>query len=217
MGNERIRLTALIALFAVSLLGMRVVAHVRPAAQSTAPDWNAVPHRLGSWIGSDGKFDPIYGTDPADTSLLRVYSRGGRVSRNYVYAGFYSDLSAILKSIAPRFAIPRRAGQSYPWERIRPGTIAGRLMSASRMPWWIRPATSAWLGWWYNAGAKPSETRIRDVWAMIALSIVTGRKDGSLVRFETAVYAGRRSFRRAPEFWNSRKFSLPVLDKALPR
>lgn len=214
MGNERIRLTALIALFAVSLLGARAIAHVRPAPQGTGPDWSAVPHRLGSWSGSDGKFDPIYGTDPADTSLLRVYSRGDEPPV-ILYAGFYSDLSAILEVHSPEICYPSQGWTVLSLGTHPAGDYRGRPVSASDAVV-DKTGNERLVSWWYNAGATPSETRIRDVWAMIALSIVTGRKDGSLVRFETPFTQGGEAAARA-RVLEFQKIFLPVLDKALPR
>ena len=214
MGNERIRLTALIALFAMSLVGVRAVAHFRPAPQSIVPDWNQVPRRLGGWTGTDGKFDPIYGTDPADTSLLRIYSRGNE-SPIIVYAGFYSDLSAILEVHSPEVCYPSQGWTILSLGKETPGDYRGKPIPASYAVV-DKTGNERLVTWWYTAGAKPIETRIRYVWAMMALSTVTGRKDGSLVRLETPFTHGGETLARAriAEF---QKAFLPALDQALPR
>ena len=70
--------------------------------------------------------------------------------------------------------------------------------------------------WWYNAGSRPFESRIRYIYAMVTLSSVTGRTDGSMVRLETPVDPNGELAARArlEEF---RKSFLPKLDAALPR
>ena len=70
--------------------------------------------------------------------------------------------------------------------------------------------------WWYNAGSRPFETRIRYVYAMLTLSTLTGRTDGSMVRLETPVGKDGESTARTrlEEF---RQGFLPALDGVLPR
>ena len=214
MGNERIRLTALIALFSVSFLGVRGVSHYRAIRQSHVPDWSQIPYHLDSWTGTDGKFDPVYGTDPADTSLLRIYSRGDEPPI-IAYSGFFGDLSAILEVHTPELCYPAQGWTVLSVNKQAAGDYRGKIIPATDAV--VEKAGSERLVmWWYNAGAQPIETRIRYIWAMVALSTVTGRKDGSMVRLETPVVPGEEAMARAriAEF---QKDFLPVLDKALPR
>ena len=70
--------------------------------------------------------------------------------------------------------------------------------------------------WWYNAGPRPFQTRIRYVYAMLMMSAFTGRTDGSMVRLETPLARDSEAaaVARIEDF---RTQFLPVLNMALPR
>jgi len=214
MGDERIRLTALIALFSVSLFGSTAISRHRASQPKPGTSWSSIPYQMGSWTGADGKFDPIYGTDPADTSALRVYNRGAEPPV-ILYVGFYNDLVRILDIHTPEICYPSQGWTILSLNKAPIDGYRGKPI----------PATDAVVNklgsnrlvvWWFNAGPQPIETRIRYVAAMVALSTLTGRNDGSLVRLETPFPDGDEAPARArvAEF---EKTLLPSLDKALPR
>jgi hypothetical protein len=66
MGNERIRLMVLVALFAATFAAVQVTArHHRQ--QRRQPNWEVVPYEVDGWSGFESRFDPVYGGDPSDT------------------------------------------------------------------------------------------------------------------------------------------------------
>jgi hypothetical protein len=69
--------------------------------------------------------------------------------------------------------------------------------------------------WWYNAGSRPFQTRIRYVYAMLLMSAFTGRTDGSMVRLETPLEREPETaaVARIEEF---QSMFLPVLEQSLP-
>lgn len=212
MGNERTRLMVMIALFAVTFAAVRGTTR-RHQAQKRQPNWEVVPYQIDGWSGFDGKFDAIYGSDPSDTSLLRVYRQGAQ-SPVILYVGFFKDLAAILDVHTPELCYPAEgwvilhSGKSSGGE-FRGGRIQARQIMADKA------GNRRLVVWWYTAGARPIETRIRYVYAMLAMSTVTGRTDGSMVRLETPVGADGEGAaeKRIVEF---QKSVLPQLDRALP-
>jgi len=213
MGNERIRLTILTALLAVSFVGERAATHYR-LQQKRSPNWSVVPYQIGDWSGVDGRFDPIYGADPADVSLLRIY-REKTQPPVIAYVGFFRDLATILEVHTPELCYPAQG-----WTILSSGASAGGTFRG-----WKIPASQIvadkngdrrLVVWWYNAGSRPFETRIRYVYAMLAMSTLTGRTDGSMVRLETPLEPDGEEAARAriAEF---QKSFLPELDQALPQ
>src|SRR6266403_3448333 len=104
MDNERIRLTVLIALFGLTVAGMYAATRHR-MEQRNLPNWDAVPYELDGWSGSDAVFDTVYGADPSDTSLLRMY-RQGMNPPVIAYVGFYGDLVKIMEVHTPELCYP---------------------------------------------------------------------------------------------------------------
>jgi EpsI family protein len=212
MGSKRIRLTVLIALFAVTFGCVRVATRYR-TSQTRLPDWGVVPYQFDGWSGVDGEFDPVYGVDPAQTSLLRIYHReeGAPV---IVYVGFYSNLATILEVHNPERCYP---GQG--WTILSIGNPTMGLFRDKQIPAQEivvdKYGSRRLVRWWFNAGSQPIKTRIRHIYAMLAMSTITGRTDGSIVRLETPVEPNGEAAAeaRVDEF---QKRILPQLEKALP-
>jgi EpsI family protein len=213
MGNTRTRLIVLIAFFALTYVGVRAATSYR-LTQRRTPDWNSVSYELGGWTGRDASFDPIYGVDPADTNLLRVYSKGQGLPV-IAYVGFYGDLATILEVHTPELCYPAQGWNITSSKKSTGGLFRGGKIAASEIVA-DKSGDRRLVTWWYNAGSRPFETRIRYVYAMLALSTLTGRTDGSIVRLETPVEKNDEAaaHARIEEF---RQNFLPLLDQALPR
>jgi len=173
-----------------------------------------VPYQLGPWRGADEKFDPIYGTDPADSSLLRVY-RTADGPPVIAYVGFFGDLATIMEVHTPELCFPAQGWGTRSIADHSAGTFRGIHMPA-RMMVADKNGDRRLVMWWYNAGPRPFQTRIRYVYAMLMMSAFTGRTDGSMVRLETAIEGDGEAVAalRINEF---RKILLPSLEKALPQ
>jgi len=212
MGIERTRLTVLISLLVVTFACVRVATRYR-LSQTRLPDWSAVPYQFDSWSGVDGEFDPVYGVDPAQTSLLRIYYRNVNMPV-IVYVGFYGSLAAVMEVHNPERCYP---GQG--WTILSTGKTAMGLFRDKQIPAQEiivgKNGNRRLVRWWYNAGSRPIKTRLRHVYAMLAMSTITGRTDGALVRLETPVddYGEAAAETRINEFQRS---ILPQLEKALP-
>jgi len=212
MDKLHLRLSLMVGLFALTALGVRATTRQREAHKRT-PDWNAVPYDLSGWKGTEASFDPVYGTDPADTSLLRIYASSSRAPV-IAYVGFFSDLAAITEVHTPELCYPAQGWTIVSSSRMTAGTFRGLPIKAQEILV-DKMGEERLVIWWYNAGPRPFENRIRYVYAMLALSSITGRSDGSMVRLETpighdgeaAAALGAESFRDA---------FLPALERALP-
>jgi len=212
MGNERIRLMVLAALFATTFGAVQLTAH-RHGQQRRQPNWEVVPYQIDGWSGFEGRFDPIYGGDPSDTRLLRVYRQGDEPPV-ILYVGFFGELATILDVHTPELCYPAEG-----WEILRSGkafaeSFRGEQIQAKEILV-DKGGNKRLVVWWYNAGSHPIETRIRHVYAMLAMSMITGRTDGSMVRLETPVGSDGETAaeKRVDEF---QKIILPQLDRALP-
>ena len=212
MGNERKRLTVLIVVSALTFAGVRWATHYR-LQQKRLPDLSVIPYQLDRWSGVDGRFDPVYGADPADTSLLRVYQQG--VTPPVIaYVGFFGDLTTILEVHTPEVCYPAQG-----WTIVRSRKSVAGIFRGARIPAREiivdKNGNRRLVMWWYNAGPRPFETRIRYVYTLLAISAVTGRTDGSLIRLETPIDADGEAAAgaRIEEF---QKAFLSQLDRALP-
>jgi EpsI family protein len=213
MGNKRIRLIILTALFTLTFAGVRA-ATLHRYNQRRVPDWNVVPYEFDGWTGREASFDPIYGTDAADTSLLRIYTQEKR-SPVIAYVGFYGDLATILEVHTPELCYPAQGWKIRSFGKAPGGIFRGQRIPVSEIVV-DKTGDRRLVMWWYNAGSRPFETRIRYIYAMLAVSTFTGRADGSMVRLETPVEKDGEAVARLrlEEF---RRSFLPGLDKALPR
>jgi EpsI family protein len=209
----RTRLIGLIVVLAITLVGVRAASRSRNSLERL-PDWGAVPYELDGWIGKDATFDPVYGSDPSDTNLLRVYSRRGEPPI-IVYVGFYKDLATILEVHTPELCYPAQGWAIRSVGHSGSGQFRGQPISAKEIMA-DKNGTKRLVTWWYNAGSKPFETRLRYVYGMLLMSTFTGRRDGSLVRIETPIGAGGETAATA-QIEEFRSSFLPALDSALPR
>jgi EpsI family protein len=212
MGNERIRLMVLVTLFATTFAAVQVTArHHRQ--QSRQPNWDVVPYEVDGWSGFESRFDPIYGGDPSDTRLLRVYRKGDGPPV-ILYVGFFGELATILDVHTPELCYPAEGWEILRSGKSSAGSFRGRQIQAKEILV-DKAGNRRLVVWWYNAGSRPIETRIRHVYAMLAMSVITGRTDGSMIRLETPVGSDGEAAaeKRVGEF---QKTILAQLDKALP-
>lgn len=208
----RSRLIGLIVLLAVTMVGVRTASKSRSSFQ-LLPDWNSVPYDFAGWHGKDATFDPVYGSDPSDTNLLRVYVRQDEPAV-IVYVGYYKDLATILEVHTPELCYPAQGWTIRSARNSSSGQFRGQPISAKQILA-DKNGSKRLVTWWYNAGSKPFETRIRYVYGMLMMSTITGRSDGSLVRIESLI--GPDGEAGATERIETfRKSFLPVLEKALP-
>jgi EpsI family protein len=208
----RTRLIGLIVLLAITLVGVSTASKSRNSLEAL-PDWGVVPYEFAGWYGKDAAFDPVYGSDPSDTNLLRVYERPGGTPI-IVYVGFYKDLATILEVHTPELCYPAQGWTIQSVGHSRGGQFRGQPISPKEILA-DKDGTKRLVTWWYNAGSKPFETRIRYVYGMLLMSTITGRRDGSLVRIETPVDAGGEAAANA-QIEKFRQDFLPALEKALP-
>jgi EpsI family protein len=202
----------LVALFTATFAAVRGTTHYRQL-HKRQPNWEVVPYQIDRWSGFDGRFDPIYGADPSDTSLPRIYRKSAQ-SPVILYVGFFGDLATILEVHTPELCYPAQG-----WEILQSGKFIGEKFRGERIQ--ARQILAEKAGkrrlvvWWYNAGSRPIETRIRHVYAMLAMSTMTRRTDGSMVRLETSVDEDGEAAaeKRIDEF---QKSLFPPLDRALP-
>jgi EpsI family protein len=213
MGSQRIRLITVIAVLMVTFGAARAATRYR-LGQRRQPNWSVVPHEVDGWRGVDGRFDPVYGTDPADTSLLRVYRRG-KEPPVIAYVGFFGDLATIIEVHTPELCYPAQGWAVRPAGNTNIANFRSMPISVKRIIA-EKNGDRRLVVWWYNAGSRPFQTRIRYVYAMLAMSAFTGRTDGSIVRLETPMVQESESaaFARVEDFQSA---FLTALDNALPR
>jgi EpsI family protein len=214
MGNEFVRLMLIAALLAVTVVGVRAGEEFHAARKPNYPQWGEIPHQLSDWRGRDAEFDPIYGPDVSDTNLLRVYENSQR-QVVIAYVGYYRELTKILEVHSPEVCYPAQEWTIASTGKFTVGEYRGRTIRADQAV--VEKAGSRRIVvWWYNAGGRPYENRIRFLWALPAYAAVTGRSDGSMVRFEAPFVAGEEDKARQALMDFQQSF-LPVLDRALPR
>jgi len=206
------RLILLIVIFGLTLVGVHAGAKQR-GHEKRYPNWEAIPYTFDGWHGVEASFEPVYGSDPADSSFLRVYSNDGQPPV-MVYVGFYGDLAAILDVHTPELCYPAQGWKISPIRRLQSGSFRGALITAKEIVA-DKYGAKRLVMWWYLSGSKPIETRIRYVYAMLVLSAFTGRTDGSMVRLETPLDAGGESASEA-RIQEFRTNFVPYLEKALP-
>ncbi len=208
----RSRLIGLIVVLAITFGGVRAASRSHNSLERL-PDWGAVPYEFDGWSGKDASFDPIYGADPSDTNLLRVYDRPDGTPI-IVYVGFYKDLATVLDVHTPELCYPAQGWAIQSVGHSRSGQFRGQPISAKEILA-DKNGTRRLVTWWYNAGSRPIETRIRYVYGMLLMSTITGRRDGSLVRIETPISVGSEATANV-EIEKFQQDFLPTLEKALP-
>jgi EpsI family protein len=214
MGGQRIRLSILIIVFSIAALGVRAATNYRIASAPQPPSWTSIPYQIGGWRGIDGHFDPIYGDDPADTSIVRTYQRSDGLPV-ILYVGFYGHLTEIVQIHSPEICYPAQGWNILPVGKSTTGLYRGREIRAQEILV-DKNGDRRLVLWWYNAGDQSFENRIRYFYGLLVLSAFTGRTDGSMVRLEVPIQrADRLEARdRAQAFLNG---FLPFLDRSLPR
>jgi len=214
MGNERVRLVLIAALFAVTVAGVRAGEEYHATRKPSYPEWGEIPYQLGDWHGRDAKFDPIYGPDVSDTNLLRIYENSQK-QLVIAYVGYYRDLTKILEVHSPEVCYPAQEWTIASTGKFNVGEYRGRTIRADQAI--VEKAGNRRIVvWWYNAGGRPYESRIRFLWALPAYATLTGRSDGSMVRFEAPFVAGEEDKARQA-LMDFRQSFLPALDRGLPR
>ena len=213
MDMQRVRLIVLLVIFVVTFGGVRAAARYR-LTQQRSPDWRFVPYEIGKWRGIDGRFDPVYGTDPADSSMLRIYQRGGGPPVT-AYVGFFENLATVMEVHTPELCYPAQGWGIRAVGNNSEGSFRG-LHIPARLIVADKNGDRRMVMWWYNAGSRPFETRIRYVYAMLVMSAFTGRTDGSMVRLETPL--GQDSEAAATKRIEDFQIEfLPALEESLPR
>jgi EpsI family protein len=210
--KQRVRIIVLVVIFLLTFGGVWTVTNYR-LRQHRSPNWSLVPYEVGEWRGTDGRFDPIYGDDPADSSLLRIYRKvdGPPV---IAYVGFFGDLASILDVHTPELCYPAQGWGVRAAENSGKNTFRGLHIPLKQIIV-EKNGDRRLVIWWYNAGSRPFQTRIRYVYAMLLMSAFTGRTDGSMVRLETPLEREPETaaVARIEEF---QSMFLPVLEQSLP-
>lgn len=214
MARREYCIAALVAMLGCTFWVARAAEQYRESQQQE-PDWSHVPYQFGAWKGADASFDPVYGPDPADTILLRSYTTEETTPSVIVYVGFYRNLSTILDVHTPELCYPAQGWAVSSAGSASVGAFRGTKIPAKEITV-DKDGTKRLVMWWYNAGGKPFQTRIRYVYAMLMMSTLTGRTDGSMVRLETTFEKGGEAL-AAERLISFRDSFLPELEKALPR
>jgi EpsI family protein len=187
MGTTHSRLITLIVLLAITFAAVQAATR-RRVAYVRVPDWSVVDYTFDGWSGADAEFDPVYGVDPAQTSLLRIY-RHKAIGPVIAYVGYYGDLAKILEVHTPERCYPGQGWKILFTGELKTASFRGRQVPAKEIIV-EKDGSRRLVLWWYLAGSRPFETRIRYIYAMLAMSTLTGRTDGTLVRLETPTSAG---------------------------
>lgn len=212
MGDKRIRVAVLAALFTGAFAAAQLASRYH-LTQRRQPNWVVVPYQVNDWSGFDSAFDPIYGADPSDSRLLRIYHRGPNPPV-ILYVGFFGELATILDVHTPEVCYPAEG-----WKVLKYGATSGEIFrgkeTLARQIIADKTGNQRLVVWWYIAGPRPIATRIRYIYAMLAMSSFTGRTDGSIIRLETPVNEDGEmaAQKRIHDFQQA---IIPALDKALP-
>lgn len=213
MGSTQLRLITLIVILTITFVEVQAAVR-RRASQVRLPDWSAIRYDFGGWTGSDTGFDPIYGADPAETSVLRVYQQPNTMPV-VAYIGYYDDIAKILEVHTPERCYPGQGWKIISTGESKAATFRGRSIPAKEIVV-EKDGNRRLVLWWYTAGSRPFETRIRYIYALLAMSTLTGRSDGSLIRLETPFKVGGEA--EAMEMIERFQGEfLSQIDKALPR
>jgi EpsI family protein len=214
MAEKRIRAVILIVLLAAASLGARAGRTYRLNLVQKPPDWKELPYHFGDWSGREARFDKIYGEDPADDALLRSY-QGKDGKHIIVYVGYYKDLAAVMELHNPELCYPSQGWSIGPIGESEEDSYRGTTLRARTMIVNMNGHGRAVM-WWYNAGSRPFEDRLRYVYVSLAMAALRGRTDGSLVRLEAPLEDedGAAAISRLAKF---RSDFLPLLERAQPQ
>jgi EpsI family protein len=131
-----------------------------------------------------------------------------------LYVGFFRDLAAILEVHTPELCYPAQGWEVLSLGQSVTGTFRGMRVPAMQIVV-DKNGERRLVVWWYSTRSRPFESRIRYVYAMLAMSMFTGRTEGSMIRLETPLDGDGEAAARARTSEFQRRF-LVELDKALP-
>lgn len=213
MGKQSFRIGILAGVLLCAFAGVEGAQYYK-RLQLRQVTWDRVPKQLGAWEGQNAHFSPLFGKDPADATLLRVYIRRD-VAPITVYAGFHSDLSDGLEVHTPELCYPAQGWHVISEEKCALGAFRGKGLLAREIVVG-KEQERRLVVWWYFAGSQPFEERIRRVYGMMIQAMLTGRTDGALVRLETPIEStGTQGARdRIVTF---ARLLIPALENALPQ
>jgi EpsI family protein len=213
MADKRTRIVILIVLLAAASLGVQAGKSYRLGLLQKPPDWTKVPYTFAEWSGRDEQFDKIYGENPADTELLRSF-QGKDGKHIIVYVGYYKELAAVMELHGPEICYPSQGWSIGSIGESETGTFRGKSIRARTMLAKMNDQGRRVM-WWYNAGTKPFEDRLRYVYVSLAMEALHGRTDGSLVRLEAPLEGGDDEAAATKRLTRFRNDFLPFLEHAL--
>ncbi|HLI33563.1 MAG TPA: EpsI family protein [Terriglobia bacterium] len=213
MARFQIRIAVLLGLMLGTLVAVESAVQAK-AQRVREVSWDRVPYQLGAWKGKDTEFNPVYGFDPADSSLLRIYRRDS-ADPVIVYVGFHRELLTGLDMHSPDLCYPAQG-----WALISQKTSElGRFRStALRVNEIVVSKNGEFrlVAWWYQSGSRDFQGRIRQVYGMMFLAMFNGRTDGDIVRLEVP-FRNRDEEQKAHErLLRFTALLFPALDRALP-
>lgn len=214
MDRQTARVIILTAVFACACLAARAAVEYRENRVRSLPTWDSVPYQASEWQGRDAAFDSVFGKDPSDSPLLRVY-RNNAGKDVIVYVGYYSDLAGVMELHTPEICYPAQGWFVHSTGSSEKTLYQGLPFRAQEMLV-SKGESSRLVMWWYNAGSRPFENRIRYLYFSLALASLQGRTDGSLVRLE-APLEGDDVASAKERLERFRADFLPYLESALPR
>jgi EpsI family protein len=216
MAHRSIRIVIVISTMLATFVGVRASQDSHLAANHQ-PNWTHVSYKLAGWTGQDASFDPVYGFDPATSSMLRIYRNNDGQAPVVVYAGFHSDLTSILDFHVPTNCYPAQGWKIISEQQFSPGSYRGMLVRGDEIIV-DKEGDRRLVSWWFNAAGKPFYYRLRYVLSLFASAAFTARTDGSIVRLETPLEPGSAGESEAQARINDFAHALlPSLEQALPR
>ncbi len=176
-------------------------------------NWDRLPYYLSGWQGENMQFSALFGADPADSSTLREYESRGRDI--VVYVGFHADLPTTLDYHTPLLCYPAQGWKIVSESKREVGAFRGHRVTASDIVVEKNNERRV-VEWWYHAGSRVYEKRLRQTLLMVGRAVVTGRTDGAIVRVETPIVDGSEENARATLHAFSPAL-LASLERALPQ
>jgi EpsI family protein len=215
MARFEIRIAILLGLMVGTLVTVESAMRAK-ARRMKEVSWDHVPYQLGQWKGEDTQFNPVYGFDPADSSLLRIYRTARTDSVIVVYVGFHRDLLTGLDMHSPDLCYPAQGWALISQKTSEIGLFRSAALRVNQIVV-SKDGEFRLVAWWYQSGSHDFQGRIRQVYRMMFLAMFNGRTDGDIVRLEVP-FRNRDDEPKADE--RLLKFTallFPALDRALPR
>lgn len=213
MATIPFRIIVVVGLMALTTVGVHSAVAFNHS-QRRHPDWSKIKYQIGPWQGREEQFDPVYGSDPATTSTLRIYKHDQQPPV-ILYVGFHADITSILDLHTPAICYPAQGWRIMSQGQDPAGAFRGAQIDGSEIVV-DKDGSRRLVMWWYTAGDKTFQYRMRYVYRMLLTSLVTGRTDGSIVRIETPTIKGddAAAKSRVLEFSH---LLLPQLESAIPK